>query len=62
MNKEGTCPVCNSDNIEYGCLDIADGNAVFYPCSCNECHSMWDEVYTLKYSGAENIEEGYKEK
>lgn len=33
MNKEGTYPVCHSDNIEYGCLDIADADSVFYPCN-----------------------------
>lgn len=61
MNERGICPVCHSDNIEYGSLDIADDDAVFYPCECNECHSLWDEVYKLKYIGAENIEEGCKE-
>ena len=61
MSKEGIYPVCHSDNIEYGCLDIADEDTVFYPCECNECHSMWDKVYKLKYFGVENIEEGYRE-
>ena len=55
MSKEGIYPVCHSDNIEYGCLDIADEDTVFYPCECNECHSMWDKVYKLKYFGVENI-------
>lgn len=57
MNKKGICPVCYSDNIEYGDLNIADDDTVFYSCECNECHSIWDEVYTLQYVDIENIEE-----
>lgn len=61
MNKKGICPVCHSDNINYGDLDLADNDAVFSPCECKECHSIWDEVYEIKYVGVENTEEGRKE-
>ena len=57
MNKKGICPVCHSDNINYGDLDVAEDDKVFYHCECNECHSIWDEVYTLQYVDVENIEE-----
>ena len=57
MNKKGICPVCHSDNINYGDLDVAEDDTVFYPCECNKCHSIWDEVYTIKCAGVENIEE-----
>ena len=49
--------MCHSDNINYGDLDVAEDDIVFYPCECNEYHSIWDEVYTLQYIDVENIEE-----
>lgn len=61
MQKEGICPVCHSDNIEYGYLDLESDDFIVYPCKCNECHSTWKEVYELKYFGPENIEEERRE-
>ena len=57
MNKKGICPVCHSDNVEYECSNLEDDDFIIYPCKCNECYSKWNEVYELKYFGAENIEE-----
>ena len=49
--------MCQSDNINYGDLDVAGDDTAFYPCECNECYSIRDEVYTLQYVDVENIEE-----
>lgn len=57
--KEGVCPICGSTNIEYSALEINDmDNSVFYPCTCNNCDSEWEEYYILTFSNHENIVKG----
>ena len=41
------CPVCQSDNIEYGDSDYDwDGNYC-HEAWCCDCEAKWDEVYQL---------------
>jgi hypothetical protein len=50
----GCCPVCNSDNIDYGVADF-EGDQICYPCTCNQCHATFEEWYDLSFCGHENI-------
>lgn len=41
------CPVCQSDAIEGGSLDI-DGNIATQEVGCNDCSASWQDEYRLK--------------
>ena len=49
-NEDGKCPFCNSFDLDYGALEVAD-NYVYYPWTCNECGKSGDEFYELKFVG-----------
>lgn len=44
--KNDTCPLCGSDDIDFGPFDPENG-AVFRPCTCNICETEWVEHYVL---------------
>lgn len=49
-NEQGTCPVCNSDNLDYGGMEIAAlGNHIFYPYTCGDCKFEGKEYYRLNF-------------
>ena len=48
--KEGHCPKCDSQNINYGCLDVSD-SLVYYPIECNDCGHEDEEYYSLTFVG-----------
>lgn len=48
-SKEGTCPVCHSDNIEYTSFEL-DDYGVKYPFICNSCGTQGDEFYDMTFS------------
>ena len=48
-SKEGTCPVCHSDNIEYTSFEL-DDYGVKYPFICNSCGAQGDEFYDMTFS------------
>ncbi|MDY6957561.1 MAG: hypothetical protein SVK08_00255 [Halobacteriota archaeon] len=45
--KESKCPVCGSDNTDYGDLNDVDGDHVYQEASCLDCESSWIEPYRL---------------
>lgn len=40
------CPVCGSDQIEGGSIDIDNGMA-YQNCYCNDCQEEWTDEYSL---------------
>lgn len=50
----GHCPVCGSDEIQGGPVDV-DGNQATQEVSCDACNSTWDDVYTL--TGYRNLDD-----
>ena len=51
MNKEtkkGNCPKCDSQNINYGPLDISD-DIVYNTIECNDCGHEDEEYYSLTF-------------
>lgn len=48
-NKEaGICPVCGSEELSYGSIDVAYNN-VSYPWTCENCGSKGKEYYSLTF-------------
>jgi hypothetical protein len=48
--EEGICPVCGSDNIEWGETEF-EMPLMFYKCWCRECKAEFVEVYKVEYDG-----------
>jgi formate dehydrogenase maturation protein FdhE len=40
------CPLCGSDDISAGSVDIEGGSAV-QEVTCSECDTVWNDRYTL---------------
>lgn len=53
--KEGTCPCCGSEDIEYGAFEVDMPTGIYYPCTCNECGATFDEWYNVSFEGQWNI-------
>ena len=52
---EGVCPLCNSNDIEFGVVEVEIGEGVHQPCTCNNCGATFDEWYNLEFDGQWNI-------
>jgi len=50
---KGKCPICGSEQIDGGFINIEGVEAV-QEMTCTECGASWDEVYT--FSRRYNIE------
>lgn len=46
------CPICNSENITYGTLELCDVG-VYYNAVCNDCNTKFKEHYNLEFAGHE---------
>lgn len=46
--EAGTCPYCNSENINYGDTTL-DAESLAYNCICNDCKQDFQEWYVLEY-------------
>ena len=54
-NDQWKCPVCNSDNLDYGSLEI-DGDQARYDRECSNCWSKWYECYVMEFTEQEVTE------
>ena len=57
--EEGKCPKCGNYNLKYEALEI-EGNSVYFPWTCPDCHASGKEWYDLEFSEQELIKEGGK--
>ncbi len=57
-SKGARCPVCNSDELEAGEMEIPDYGTTYQPVKCNGCGASWNDKYTI--TGYENLELGVK--
>lgn len=55
--KQGICPLCGSENLDYGVLQ-PDDDCIYYPCTCDDCGATFKEYYSLDFSGQEHISSG----
>jgi len=53
---QGYCLNCNSDNITYEAAQI-DGEALYYPYTCEDCNTKGKEYYVLTYDLTETIKQ-----
>ena len=54
MGKEGICPVCGSNKVQYSePIPIEDG--VIYPVKCLKCNSTFSEIYILRFDKQFNV-------
>lgn len=54
VNCIGKCPKCGNELLNYGSLEISDGDFVFYPFECPECGFEGRENYELNYIDTTN--------
>ena len=52
-NPTGICPVCNSNNIDFGDIDFSSATEIFQDCRCEECEAEFKERY--EYFDTETI-------
>jgi transposase-like protein len=43
------CPICESDHIEAGSIDI-EGQHAYQSVWCRSCEAEWDDVYELRHA------------
>lgn len=48
IKKAGICPVCGSEELRYGSINVED-SSVFYPWFCESCCSNGKEYYSLTF-------------
>lgn len=46
LNGNHACPICSSDSITGGFIEVDDGKA-WQEVVCNECGNTWNDLYTL---------------
>lgn len=54
-NEQGTCPHCNGYNIEYGSLEFEDDQMAYYPCTCEDCGTEFNEWYELNFVSHDQV-------
>ncbi len=54
MSIQWKCPICKSDNLEYGSLELEWENC-YYPRTCEDCWAKWNEWYELSYCEQEVV-------
>lgn len=60
-NKQGHCPHCDSNNLEYGALEF-EREMFYFPFECKECGQIGEEWYYMEFSGHNVVnEEGKRE-
>ena len=50
--KEDFCPVCGSQDLDFGVLEVCDG-IIYYPYECNGCQHEGKEWYNLVFEEIE---------
>lgn len=48
------CPVCESDNLEYGVVEFYDDQC-YFPRICQSCGAEWEEWYSMEFIWHENL-------
>lgn len=51
-NKQGYCPCCGSDLLNYESVKF-EGEMLFFPWTCENCKSTGEEWYTMDFTSQE---------
>lgn len=58
-NKQGFCPVCNEQDLEYGSAEFEGDNMLYFPWECKSCGADGEEWYSMSFEGHNvNTDEG----
>ena len=57
IEKKGICPVCGSDKLDYGVIEL-DGESIWYPWECKnkDCGATGRECYNLEFIEHVNVD------
>lgn len=50
VNKQGVCPNCGEENLEYDSIQLED-DMCYYPYKCNNCGVKGEEWYYMQFNG-----------
>lgn len=50
-NKEEHCPICNSNNLEYGAMNFETVGAGYIKWVCKDCKAVGEEWFELNFIG-----------
>lgn len=53
-NEQGICPLCKSEKLEYGALNL-EGDMAYFKWECEECGARGEEWYEMNFAG-HNVE------
>lgn len=56
-HTEGICPVCGSDMLDYGEIELDDGGCI-YPVECIKCGTTFTEAYNFVFDDQYDIKRG----
>lgn len=48
MGTQWQCPVCGSDNLNYGTIEF-EADQCYFPRTCEKCKACWEEWYSMEY-------------
>lgn len=48
------CPKCWKNNLDYATIEI-ECEACFYPWTCKDCGTQWEERYSMRYDWQYNL-------
>lgn len=51
MSNEDKCPKCNSNNIEFGVMELTGTGNICYPVECKDCGFYGKQWYDLTFTG-----------
>lgn len=49
-NKQGVCPLCNSQNLDYGTINL-EGELCNFKWKCLNCGGEGEEWYEMTFAG-----------
>ena len=58
-NRQGECPVCGAQDLDYGAAEFEGDNMMYFPWTCNQCKAQGEEWYSMDFAGHNvNTDEG----
>lgn len=54
--KMGVCPKCGSTNLDYENFEIFDDDTGYFPVTCKDCFTYFEETYRLQFVSQDNVE------
>ena len=52
------CPLCASEDIEWGSVELLDGPQLYYPGECKKCGCSFREYHDIAYKCKGHVMDG----